>query len=74
MGINKGLILMDRDGYEVGTSLKPDQVMSVVQMSKTYPERMSSLVDFIKQRHTYDDNAVREFLETDATALSSGIL
>jgi hypothetical protein len=35
---------------------------------------MSSLVDFIKQRHTYDVDAVREFLETDATALSSGIL
>lgn len=74
MGINKGLILMDRDGYDVSTSLKSDQVMSVVQLSKTYPERMSSLVDFIKQRHTYDDDAVREFLETDATALSSGIL
>jgi hypothetical protein len=74
MGINKNLVVTDQYGYEVGNSLNAEQIMSVVQMSKDYPERIDSLVGFIKQRHTYDEDAVREFLETDATALSSGIL
>lgn len=74
MSINKNLIVMDQNGYEVGNTLNADQVMSVVQMSKDYPERIASLVGFIEQRHTFDETAVREFLGTDASALSNGVL
>lgn len=74
MKMNRKLYTMDRDGNEVGQSLTSDQVMSVVRLSKRYPERAKSLIEFVRQRNTFDEGPAEEFLKSSATSLSSGLL
>jgi len=71
--INKSLYVLE-DGHSVDTVLTSEQVMSIVGLSKKYPERIGSLVDFIKKRNSYDGDAAEAFLKADAASLSSGIL
>lgn len=72
--MNRKLYTMDRDGNEVGQSLTSDQVMSVVRLSKKYPERADSLLEFVRQRNSFDEAPAEEFLKSPATSLSSGLL
>lgn len=72
--INSKLSVIDKYGDETRDSLTVDQVLAVVQMKKDYPDRVSLLEDFAKQRRSFDEEAARAFLATEAIALGSGIL
>lgn len=74
MKINKNLFTIDRDGYEVGQSLTSDKVMSIVKLSKKYPENADNLIEFVRQRNSFDEAPAEEFLKSSATSLSSGLL
>lgn len=74
MDVNESLSVLDKNGNHVINPLKTKEILPLVRMAKGNPDRAPAIFEFIKERHAFDENAVNEFLRSDQSPLTRGIL
>ena len=74
MEMNESKAVMNKHGKAVARPLTADEVMTIVGLSREYPGSIDGITAFVCERKSFDESAVREFLTSDQTPLTRGIL